>query len=156
METIKHAYIPSPFAGDRYMQQIADKILQKKELHPYLYPDYLLTNGRANFEIAEQIIKYHELLPLVVHSFETKNTNAVKFFVFSQIFERKKRNILRYSIPICRPRFQHEYIFNKKMEMEFERITEKGMKFLEVIEDQQVQYVLVINQSNELIMVVSI
>lgn len=154
MATIRFAYIPNAFAGDRYLQMLGKRILNCEDLRKYFYPEYLLEGGRLTLETAEQIINLKEILPLYPRSFYSKKTDKVQFFVLSQMYNQRKRHILRTASFICREKFEYEYVLNKAMELEFEQLNKCIFVYLELEEEGQIEYALVLNENKELMMLV--
>lgn len=156
MLSIKYAHVASPFSGDKLLQKLAGKILRKKELHAYFYKDYILTNGRASLELAEQVIKFQDVMHFFPNNYYTQKTESVKFFVINQIYLRKQRHILRTAKYITQVDFDYNYIFTKQMRKEFEILQQKNSLCIELMEDCGVEYVLLLNSERELLMFVSV
>lgn len=156
MAGIKYAHVSNSFSGDKLLQLLAQKILNRKELHAYFYSDYILTNGRATLELAEQVIKLQEVLHFFPNSYFTARTDNVKFFVLNQTYIRKKRHILRTARYISQADFDYNYIFTKEMRLEFEQLKQENSLYIELLEESGVEYVLLLNSEKELLMFVSV
>lgn len=154
MATIRFAHVPNAFAGEKYLQMLSERILKCEDLHRYFYPDYLLEGGRVSIKVAEQVINMNEILHMYPRSFYSPKTDKVQFFVLSQMYNRKKRHILRTAMFICRDRFEYEYVLNKAMEKDFELLTRATCFFLELSEEGQIEYALVLDENKELMMLV--
>lgn len=152
--TIKHSFLANPFAADLLLQELGERILKKKELKEYFYPEYLLNKGRIRFEIAEQIIKYQEVLPMFASTFFSKEVDPVKFYVVNQMYRIKKRHIKRVGFQITSDKFDYEYIQDECMRNEFDNIGIKDPIILELREEGRVAYVLVLNSNLDLEMFV--
>lgn len=152
--TIKHSFLANPFAADLLLRELGERILKKKELKEYFYPEYLLKKGRIRFEIAEQIIKYQEVLPMFSRTFFSKEIDPVKFYVVNQMYRIKKRHIIRVGMQISVDRFEYEYIQDECMRNEFDNIGIKDPIILELREEGRVAYVLVLNSNLDLEMFV--
>lgn len=156
MATIKYAYIPSTTSAEEYLQKLADKILRRKELHEHFYPDYLLMDGRAALDLAEEMINLQEMLHFFPRTHYSAQSNWIEFFVITQMYLRKRRHILRTASRISRSDFEFNYLFNKRMELEFEAISEPNIQ-IELVEDGHVEYALVIcRDKQELLMFICV
>lgn len=156
MASIKYAHVSSAFSGDKLLQMLSEKILLKKELHAFFYPDYLLAGSRATLELAEKVIKLQDVMHIRPNSYYTQKTDSIKFFVLNQIYLRKKRHILRSARFISKEDFDYNYIFTPQMRLEFETLQQKNSLYIELMEDCGVEYVLLLNSERELLMFVSV
>lgn len=152
--TIKHSFLANPFAADLLLQELGERMLKKKELKEYFYPEYLLTKGRIRFETAEQIIKFQEVLPMFASTFFSKEIDPVKFYVVNHMYRIKKQNIKRVGRQITSDKFDNEYIQDECMRSEYETLEIKSPIILELREEGRVAYVLVLDSESNLQMFV--
>lgn len=148
--TIKHSFVANPFSADRLLQELGEMILTKNELKVYFYPEYLLKKGRIRFEIAEQIIKYQEVLPMFSRTFFSKEIDPVKFYVVNQMYQLKNQHIKRVGMQITIDKFEYEYIQNECMRNEFNNIGIKDPIILELREEGRVAYALLLDSDYRL------
>jgi hypothetical protein len=149
MATILFAHIPNAFAGEKYLQMLSNRVFRCAELHVYFYPNYLQENGRVSVEVAEQIINLQDSIHMLPRCYYSEQTDKVKFFVLSHLFLRKKRHILRTAQFISKDRFEHDYLLSVEMMQEFKSHNEQNT-YLELLEEGQIEYVLVLSPQEEL------
>lgn len=152
--TMKYSFFANPFSVDLRLQELGEMILKKPEFKQYFYPDFLLNQGRIRFELAEQIIKYQEVLPMFASTFFSKEIDPIKFYVVNQMYQTKKRHIKRVGMQISVDRFEYEYIQDECMRNVFDNIVIKDPIILEMREEGRVEYVLVLNSNLDLEMFV--
>ncbi len=155
LASIRFAHIPNQQAGEKYLQLLANKILKNKELHAHFYRDFVLEDGKVTIETVEQILKLQEIIHFYACDFYTERIDYLKFFVLNQTFMCKKRHILKTARYITRAEFEYNYIYNKDLATEFERILEPEFLYLELSQESGVEYVLVLSDE-ELKMFISV
>ncbi len=147
--TLKYGYFENAFTADKFMNILAERILKTKKLAQYYYPDYLLKDGRANFNTAEALIKLLDNLPLYSRTHYCQSNCPLLFWTLTIKFMRMKRNILKTGFRIEKDEFE-DYVINDLMKTDFAHISSEGDVYLTLAEYGQVEYVLVINKRQEL------
>jgi hypothetical protein len=155
LATIRYAHIPSQQACEKYLDLLAEKIFKSKILQAHFYRDFVLEDGIASEETVEQILMLQEIIHFYPCDFFTERIDYLKFFVLNQTFMRKKRHILKTARYITRAEFEYNYIYNKDLATEFERILEPEFLYLELSQESGVEYVLVLS-GEELKMFISV
>lgn len=153
--TLKYGYFENAFSADKFMNILAERILTTKKLAQYYYPDYLLKNGRANFNTAEALIKLLDNLPLYSRTHYCQSNCPLLFWTLTVKFMRMKRNILRTGVQITKSEFG-EYIMNDLMKADFTSVGAEGDVYLTLAEYGQVEYVLALSKQQELKFFISI
>lgn len=147
--TLTYGYFPNAFSADRYLNIMADCILSRKVFKQFFYPDYLLVNGRANFETAESLIKLIDSFPLYSRTHYCKSNCPLLFWALTMKYNRMKRHILRTGTQIQKSQFEG-YLLSEMMEQDYVHINNERAIHLILTEYGQPEYALVLNEYHEL------
>lgn len=152
---LKNALIINPAQANRLLEALEQKILQKEEMMPFFYPEYL-TSSDLRIGAFDRIVWLQHKFNFRPGLVFAPKLCPVEFYFSEQIYKMGKTQIFKSGNPILYEAFKAKYLSTSLVQEAFLKSANENDIFLDMEGDEAFDYVLVLSEVGSLKMFISI
>lgn len=155
IKNLAFAYLPDKEMAQELLNELAEQIKSLPDSSMFYYPEYILCEGVISVERVDYILIKQNKLGIWVRTHYCQFNRPVDFFILRSIYIAE-RHIYHCSMRNMTLEDFEDYLLTPEMKRDYARLYRQGCKAYKVVEDDEICYTMLVTDTEELLMVVSI